>query len=110
MPELFAQNKKLLAEVSAIADEMMGLNGTLGVGCKECVRKDGVATCAAMQKVQDDLKETLEAAGGDQDTPPAMVLEVAMEILEGAARDEVKVRRIRAASYTQLTLPTNREG
>ena len=48
-----------------------------------------------MQKVQDDLKETLEAAGVDQDTPPAVVLEVAMEILQGAARDEVKVRRIR---------------
>ena len=52
LTELFDQNKKPLAEVSAIADEMMGLTGTLGVGCKECVRKDGVATCAAMQKAQ----------------------------------------------------------
>jgi len=47
---------------------MMGLNGTLGVGCKECVRQDGVATGAAMQKVQDDLKKTLEAAGEETKT------------------------------------------
>jgi hypothetical protein len=94
LTELFDQNKRPLAEVSAIADEVMGLNGTLGVGCKECVRLDGVATGAAMQKAQDDLKKTLEAAGGDQDALPAVVIAVAMDILNRAAIDGDEVRKI----------------